>query len=144
MWLTISGGMLEGTREGTGHAFPYAVLDALLAEHGLAARSTVDQTEETPREERVVRGHVGTEAAGYRWIEATCLETSAIPVRAEIVAYGLPDLDLEWRFVLEKDGQLGFSDFRDRTLRVRFRSAAAEERFERAWRAAGGGDSTQG
>jgi len=138
-WMTVQGGVREGTGTGNLNAWPYQMMDALLGEYGVATTSSTDGKQEIPRDERIVNGHVGTTAAGYRWLEATSLETSMIPVRVEITAYGLDGIDLEWKFVLAQDGQYGFTDVRNRALRVRFATPEAAARFERAWQKAGGG-----
>lgn len=81
----------------------------------------------------VSEGFAGTADAGYRFSEARSLESSMFDVRLTWTTYGVPGIDVQWSFSLEKAGQLGHCAFRNGTLRVRLENDAARATFVRLW-----------
>ena len=90
--------------------------------------------DENPGLERSVRGLNGTESAGYRWTERTCLETTALPMQITLQTHGLPDMQVRWEYALQHDGQAGYSRFQSGTVRVQFATAEAQSLFRSVWR----------
>jgi hypothetical protein len=94
-------------------------------------------TEKTkiPGDTRVVRGFQGSERVGFRWVEEECLETSMFPVRVEHETYGLPGMEVRWRYRREYAGQLGHAAFRHDCVTARFDNEEAMTQFQGIWRA---------
>lgn len=92
-------------------------------------------TEETkiPGDMRIVRGFQGAESVGFQWVEEECLETSMFPVHVEYDTYGLPSMEIRWRYRREYAGQLGHVAFRHSSLMARFDNEEALAQFQTIW-----------
>ena len=99
-----------------------------------ATRSYETGKTEEPREERIVRGYVGTEAVGYRWTDRECLVSSMFPIEGEEETYGIPGCHVRWAFSLAQDDQLGHRLYRHKDLQVRFETEQARALFVSVWR----------
>ena len=131
-WRSLQTGLPEGPTRGA--SGPDRFLRALLVDHDVdPGRSFVTDEEEEEREQRITRGFVGTETAGYAWEEEVCTYSSIFPNRWRLRTYGLPEIELAWDYTFEKNGQEGYNDFRNGTLRVRFSEPSGEARFLGVW-----------
>ncbi len=138
IWLELVSGHprepddLDGVASSPG---PAAFFDTLFAE--LVGRplgpAVIEHEEEVSGAERTVRGRRGDEAAGIRFTEWTCLETSAIPMRCTWQSYGLPGIEVCWEFSLESVNVAGPCGFRHGRLRVGCSDAAARWTVEEVW-----------
>jgi hypothetical protein len=94
---------------------------------------TVSETEIIPREAEVTKGFYGREDIGLRSTETRSLETSMFGMWLNYETYGLPGIQVQWRFTLEKAGQLGYAAFCHQSLMVGFQEDQDRVRFEEIW-----------
>jgi hypothetical protein len=107
----------------------------LLSNVGINTPGTVTETEITPMaEEEVTKGFYGREDIGLRFTARRSLETSLFGMWVSYETYGLPGIQVQWRFNLGKAGQLGYAAFSHESLEVGFQEEQDRVRFEEIWR----------
>jgi hypothetical protein len=130
---TVSGDFVRAPGPGdTTSARFYEALFRRVAGVDVSHRHTTEELE-VPRDERRVKGYCGNERVGYRWSEVTPLESSMFPSIVEEETYGLPGIDLRWRYRLAQDGQAGRSKFQHDHLDAGFANDEARAVFATVW-----------
>jgi hypothetical protein len=107
----------------------YAVLFKELCQVD-ASQITITAEERIPREGFWAEGYFGTEQAGVRWIESGA---TIAPMDVQHTSYGLPGMELRWRYQRHKAGQGAYSDYQHRDLEITFDDDAAVAQFTTIW-----------
>jgi hypothetical protein len=79
-------------------------------------------------------GTRGTPEIGFRFAWMLWHESTSIDTVVEEETYGVPGVELRWRFRFGYVGQAGRAGYRHGTLQVQFSSADARDTFEALWR----------
>jgi hypothetical protein len=139
-WVLFEGGAPSGPRgedweELASTPKPDDFLGRLFSELGGIEELRLHVTEEwvIPGDERVATGFCGTAQVRYHLVETECLETKAVPYHVVIETYGLPGVEVHWQYCFDYAGQAGHAAFSHVSLKARFESQAAEDRFGRIW-----------
>jgi len=85
-----------------------------------------------PQEHTATRGAVGSGLIHFCWREQTSLLSETARVQVETKTFGLPGLDVEWKFSFKRD-ESSQNQLHHGSIRCGFRESADEARFKRIW-----------
>lgn len=92
---------------------------------------TITQNEGNTRDGRVAEGYFGNERAGVRWVESG---SGMTPMYVQHTSYGLPGMELRWRYQWHRGEQGAYNGYQHLRLEVTFEDEAAVDQFTVIWR----------
>lgn len=96
-----------------------------------ATQRTITHDEGDAREGHVAEGYFGGEKAGVRWIESG---SGMTPMDVQHTSYGLPNMELRWRYQWHRGEQGAHSGYQHLRLEVEFEDETAVDQFTTIWR----------
>lgn len=96
-----------------------------------AARMTLTDDQGHPREGYTREGYFGSEAAGVRWVKSG---SGMTPMHVQHTSYGLPGMELRWRYQWRRGEQGAHSGYQHLRLEITFDDDNAVDQFSVIWR----------